>query len=404
MPDDTPLVPAGVLEESPPAAFVKACREHPDHLLYFLLNVGDGDTQLLILPTEQKTSDKPGLRRMIVVDVATTSKLPALIDALHVAGIVPDLDGSGLFPLVVATHPHDDHLGGMPDFLDRFSTQVKDFWEPGYYHPSGAYLETMAALETRRGIDRMQPASGTVRFIGPVKITVLTPGVSLKNRFDTYGVSINDSSISLKLSFPATRVVQIPTPSDKPGDRKYLRLDDPWSLLLGADAQTTAWAQAAVDFPELKQQENSALARELRAARGADHLRAQIVKMPHHASKHGVNIELVERIKPWAVLVSSVGGGGKYNFPHQLALEATREGIQPSTTTAAPHKADHELAIHYTGGMEDAGGGKTRPLGSIAIMIPPRRHSQPQLWRFMDMPQAEIVLDAARRMPYLRKR
>jgi competence protein ComEC len=402
MPDDTLLVPAGVLEASSPEVFVKACNEHPDHLLYFLLNVGDGDTQLLVLPAEEKTSDKPGLRRMIVVDVATTNKLPALIDALHIAGIVPDLDDSGLFPVVVASHPHDDHLGGMPQFLARFGNQVKDFWEPGYYHPSGAYLETMAALEIRREIDRMQPASGTVRFIGPVKITVLTPGVCLKNRFDTYGVDVNDSSISLKLSFPATRVAQIPTPSDKPDDRKYLRLDDPWSLLLGADAQTTAWAQATMDFPELKQ-ENSAIAHELDAARGADHLQAQIVKMPHHASKHGVNIELIERIQPWTVLVSSVGGGGKYNFPHQLALEATREAIQPSTTTTTPHKLDYELGIHYTGGREDAGDGKTRPLGSIAIMIPPRRHSQPQLWRFMDEPEAEIVLDAARHMPYLRK-
>lgn len=190
------------------------------------------------------------------------------------------------------------------------------------------------------------------------------------------------------------------TPSDKPDDRKYLRLNDPWSLLLGADAQTTAWAQATVDFPELKQMENSALARELEAARGSDYLRAQIVKMPHHASKHGVNIELIERIQPWAVLVSSVGGGGKYNFPHRLALEAVREGIQPSTTRGTSHKPDYELGIHYTGGSEDAGEGKTRPLGSIAIMIPPRRQAKLQLWRFMDRPQDNIALETARRMRY----
>lgn len=403
MPDDNLVLPATVLGPSSPGAFIESCREHPEHLLYFVLNVGDGDTQLLVLPEE--TIDNSVLRRMIVIDVATTGKLPALINSLNEAGIVPGLDTAGLFPfpIVVCTHPHDDHLSGMPEFLHKFGKQVKDFWEPGYYHPSGAYVETMVELEKHKEIDRLQPASGTVRYLGPVKITILTPGVGLKNRFDTYGVNVNDSSISLKLSFPATRVAKIPAPGGLPDDRKYLRLNDPWSLLLGADAQTTAWAQATVDFPELKQQD-SALARELGAARGSDYLRAHILKIPHHASKHGVNIELIERVQPWAVLVSSVGGGGKYNFPHQLALEATREAIQPSTTNAAPHKPDYQLGIHYTGGLENTGDGSTQPLGSIAIMIPPKRGSQPELWRFMDRPQAKIVLETARQMPYMNQR
>jgi hypothetical protein len=117
-----------------------------------------------------------------------------------------------------------------------------------------------------------------------------------------------------------------------------------------------------------------------------------------------VNLELVERVQPLAVLVSSVGGGGKYNFPHQLALEAAREGMQPSTTKAGPRKPDHQLGIHYTGGLEDLGDDKAQPLGSIAIIIPPVRGARPQLWRLMDRTQDTIDLKKARRMPYLRKR
>jgi beta-lactamase superfamily II metal-dependent hydrolase len=417
MPDDTTL-PAGILEKSPPGSFIDACHDAPDHLLYFLLNVGDGDTQVIVLPAEHtgrgSGGEQPVLpgersrtaRRMIIIDVATTRKLPALISALADAEIVPDIDNPGLFPVVVATHPHDDHLGGMPEFIRRFGDQVVDFWDPGFYHTSGAYTETMVALEANKRIDRMQPTSGTVRFIGAVKLTILTPGVGLKSRFDTYGVNVNDASISLKMSYPAARIAQMPIRGhEQPGapqDRRYLRLAEPWSLLLGGDAQTTAWAQATLDFPELKQ-EDSLLARELRAARGSDELQAQIVKMPHHASKHGVNLELIERIKPWAVLVSSVGGGGKYNFPHRLAVEAAREGIQPSTTRSARRRPDNELGIHYTGGMEDLGSGKRRPLGSIAIMVPPRRGAKPTMWRFMDATRDDIVLKDARRMPYLRK-
>ena len=46
--------------------------EDPGALVYFLLNVGDGDTQLLLLPPDSND----GVRRLVIVDVATTSKLP----------------------------------------------------------------------------------------------------------------------------------------------------------------------------------------------------------------------------------------------------------------------------------------------------------------------------------------
>ena len=46
--------------------------------------------------------------------------------------------------------------------------------------------------------------------------------------------------------------------------------------------------------------------------------------MSHHASKHGINLELMERVNASMVLVSSTGGGGRYGFPHALAMDAAR--------------------------------------------------------------------------------
>lgn len=397
-------LPADSLEARA-GTFVDACRAASDHLVYFLLNVGDGDTQLLLLPArpaqpagdEDDPNRRAHGRRAIVVDVATTRKLPALLDALADAGIV-DLDEDELFPLVVGTHPHSDHLGGMPQFLRRYGDQVGQFWEPGYYHPSGGFVETMVALEDHPQIRHLQPTSGTTCFIDAVKVTVLTPGIGLRGRFDTYGVAINDASLSIRVEFPATRIAREPDRDGTNENRAYLKLDAPWALLLGGDAQTTAWAQAAVDFPQLHRDHNPALYRSLRAATGQDQLSAHILKVPHHASKRGINLELIERIKPRLTLISSVTGGGRYNFPHPVTVEAIREALEPIGTKAKPHRSpDHDLGIHYTG-AHTTHHGNPQPAGSIAILIPPKRRARLRLWRLGDEPREPIDVNNARRL------
>ncbi len=364
---------------SRPGGFVESCR--PDALVYFLVNVGDGDTQLVLLPER-----KAGGRRGIVVDVATTRKLPRLLEALGAARLLEPLPDDVLFPLVVATHPHADHIGGMPEFLAGYARYVREFWEPGYYHPIGAYVEMMRALEDADGaIQHTQPTSGTTRFVGKVKVQVLSPSIGLRNRFDSYGIDINNSSIALKLEFPASRVQW-----EKDG-RRYVRLHERTRrLVLGADAQTLAWGKVMDDFPALEEH-RSQVAKALRMALGTDPLRGDVFKIPHHGSKHGVNLELVEAIRPAYCLVSSVGGGGEFNFPHLVAVEAVREAREPTTSSARPHRPDWELGIHFTGGRERSG----RDLGTIALVVPPT--GQIQIWRFGDGPRDPVQLENGRR-------
>ena len=289
----------------------------------------------------------------------------------------------------------------MPEFLRLHGDQVGEYWEPGYYHSSGSYVETMVELEDARHIQRTQPTSGMARFIDTVKLTVLAPGIGLRSRFDSYGVGINDASIALKIEFPATRVSQgAERGGGRHGKRTYHRLSTPWSIILGADAQTTSWAQATVDFPQLHRGEDAVLYRELRLAQGTDPLKAQVFKVPHHASKHGVNLELVERMEPTVSLISSTNGGGKYNFPHLLAVEAVREALQPSTTRQPARRRDHDLGIHYTCGALENGG---QALGSMALMVSPRRGSKLELWRFLDERREPVDLARSRKMKRLRR-
>jgi hypothetical protein len=226
-----------------------------------------------------------------------------------------------------------------------------------------------------------------VRYLDTVKITALTPGVGLRTRFDTLGVNINDASIALKVDFPATRIIQ------RGHNRAYRRPASPWRLLLGADAQTTSWAQAVVDFPQLLAA-GALHTTTLEAQMGPDPLEAQIFKVPHHASKHGVNVELVERVRPELCLISSVGGAGRYNFPHHLAVESLREGVE-QTTSGQPRSPDYDLTLLFT---SDVGGIRSKqPLGSIALIIPPRRGAGVSVWRFGDTNRAKVDLTNAPR-------
>ena len=357
-------------------------------LVYFLLNVGDADCQLILLPVELDAQGQP-FRRGIVVDVGVSRKLPSLIGALRSPPSGPPLlrpdAGPGTFPIVVGTHPHDDHIRGMPELFEDFGQEISEYWDPGYYYPGQAYLETMAHLEdASRYVSYTQPTAGMTRYVGAVKIVALSPAIALRNRFDSYGVDPNNASIALKVEFPASRVEQ------RGSDRRYLRIPQTQSLILGADTQTLSWGYVMSDFPELRQ-DDSPVAKELRMALGYDPLSASVFKIPHHGSKHGVNLELVELINPEIGLVSSVNGGGKYQFPHEVSIEAIREGMEPTTSGGRVRSDDWNLQLQYTA-AKDTGGAV---LGSIAIVLSPtgrKRH----IWRFGDRPDQMTNLSQGR--------
>jgi beta-lactamase superfamily II metal-dependent hydrolase len=356
----------------------------PFHLVYFLLNVGDGDSQLVLLP-----EDPTGRRRMIVVDVARQGKTVALINALERAGLIDPAppngkDPDGSLALVVATHPHTDHIGGMAELLSTQLSRLGEFWDSGYFHTSQSYHQMMTAIEANSRLAYAQPTAGYRRWIGSALVTVLSPAVSLRNRFDTYGTEVNDASISLRIEFPAPRVVQR-------GNRREL-VDEPrtMAVILGADAQTLSWSYVLTDFPQLHADANAA-ATAIRAATGADPLAAKVLKVAHHASKHGINLELVERINPALTLVSSTADGSRFHFPHTVAQELLREALDPVAGSGRERaRKDADLGIFYTSDRDDT----DTLLGSMAVVM---ARGVATLWRFGDDADQDVVLATARR-------
>jgi beta-lactamase superfamily II metal-dependent hydrolase len=366
---------------------VAAMRDNPTALFYFLLNIGDGDSQLLVLPQE---TDRPR-RRAMVVDAGTTDKLLGLMTDLGHEELLPRAGGADqVCALVVATHPHDDHIEGLAELVETYGHGgIGDFWEPGYYAPTRAFAELMAAVEDAR-LPHCEPTAGMVRYVGGLKITVLAPSVRLRTAYDTLGVDCNDASIVLKVGFPAVRISTATVANHQ--KRRDLKLGDPWSIILGADAQTRSWSNVTTEFEQLHRGHDAETYRTLRKAAGRDHLAAHILKVSHHASKHGINIELIERMHPRISLISSVGGGGRYGFPHALATQAIAEALFPTTRAGTEPRPDAELGIHYTGGLTDDG----RALGSIALMVPAKVGAKLRMWRFGDGPRDRLDLARAR--------
>ncbi len=367
-------LPADRLVADP--GFVGSIRD--DELVLFLANVGDGDAQLVLLPADPAAH----VRRAVVVDAGALGKLPSLIEDLVAAGLLPSQDGAiapGAIALVVATHPHDDHIAGMAELLGSYGKEVVEFWDPGYFHTTAAYHRMMGEVERLPYLLYAQPTSGFRRWINNVEVTVLSPAISLRNRFDTYGIELNDSSISLRLEFPASRVLQLDNRRNYLGDR------NPQALILGADA----WSYVVSDFPALAPSSSDA-AKALQAAMGADPLTAQVLKVSHHASKHGVNLELIERINPKYTLVSSVGMESRYGFPHTVTQELIREALDPTVTSGRTHKKDWELGIFYTADLDES----NVALGSMALVM---GGGKVALWRFGDREGDRVDLSRGRR-------
>jgi hypothetical protein len=383
-------IPAGFHEDEPQWL----AHLGKEELVYFLLNVGDADAQVLLLPeVDEPGHPQDGRRQAIVVDAALRGKVPSLLTALAEKGLLPKDPsappesvklGADSIALVAASHPHQDHIGALDEVLRTFDGAVTEFWDSGYFHTLPAYHRLMKQVENQTDLVYSQPTSGLRRWIGNVMVTVLAPSVQLRNRYDTYGVDVNDASLTLKLEWPAARVVK-----DETGRR--VASPKTTSLVLGADAQTLSWSYVLADFPYLAASSSEA-AKAIKAATGSDPLAADVFKISHHGSKHGVNLELVERIGPSFTLISSVGTGGSYGFPHSVAQELIREALNPSTVSGKPHPVDYELRIFYTADREE--GTPPQALGSMALV---GGEGTPRLYRFGDTPTQAVELGGARR-------
>src|SRR5437879_1983974 len=141
------------------------------------LNVGQGDAAII---------QEGG--RTAVID-AGPSGIGAYLKSLHVDTI----------DLIVASHPHADHIGGMPELLQ--SHLVRFYLDNGVPYTTGIYRQTLDAVRAN-GAQYLNATNRTIT-LGAAQLHILAPPPN--TTINTAPSAFSSSTRSFARSSPATQ-------------------------------------------------------------------------------------------------------------------------------------------------------------------------------------------------------
>jgi beta-lactamase superfamily II metal-dependent hydrolase len=203
------------------------------------LDVGQGDAALITTPEG----------RQILIDAGPSAdRVAAMLRA----------QGVDTLDLVIASHGHADHIGGMAMVFQAFV--VRAYVDNGIPHTTATYRRTLDAIEREPGLRYLQPTDRAIT-IGPVTVRILS-----SPRPDG---SQNNNSVGVVVEYGQFRALYT-------GDSEVPEL--------------AGWI-AAGRIP-----------------------RVTMVKVAHHGSWNGTTPELVRAASP-AIAVISVSARNSYGHP-----------------------------------------------------------------------------------------
>jgi len=167
--------------------------------------------------------------------------------------------------LLVASHPHADHIAGLDDVLT--ARPVRFYLDNGRPHTTATYERLMATLERLEAVTVLAPTPRTIS-LGPVSIRVLP--------LPSENVEHNDRSVGLVLEFGDFSAFFS-------GDSERYELD---------------WWVARDLVPDVT-----------------------LLKAPHHGSVNGFTRRFLDRAQP-EIVVISVGANNSYGHPRPEAMTA----------------------------------------------------------------------------------
>lgn len=232
---------------------IAASADEP-RLYFHAIDVGQGDSSFFVLPTGET----------MLVDAGTPASAKKLVRYLKSLG-VKKID------ILIATHPHSDHIGGIRAVMDNFA--IGEVWDSGYAHGSNLQIKFYQAIIDGK-IPFGRPKRGFVREAGGAKIEVLGPVTELKGTSS----DANNNSLVLRVSYGGV------------------------SFLMTGDMEEA----------------------ERRTISPLPH--STVLKAAHHGGRSGTDAKLLREVDP-LVIIFSYGENNSYGHPHKEVLQLlTRHG------------------------------------------------------------------------------
>lgn len=207
------------------------------------INVGQGDSTLIQTPEGKN----------ILIDAGIKSSGQKVVSFLKQKDV-------GKLDMIVATHPHADHIGGLIPVLNAF--QVDKFVDSGKAHTSQTYLEMLTIIDNKNIPFEVATKGKVYTFDNGFKMTTI--------HADSSAANLNNASVSFKAEYNKV------------------------SFLLTGDAEKEAEAAMV----------NSGF-----------NLSSTIYKAGHHGSNTSSTQAFINKVKPEATILS-YGKGNSYGHPH----------------------------------------------------------------------------------------
>ena len=169
---------------------------------------------------------------------------------------------------VVATHPHDDHIGGMATVLENF--KIGKMYMPRQEHTISAFVNMLNVIENKNIELHTAKAGVNITTSGIIKIDILAP-------FSDSNSNLNNASAVVRITYGDT------------------------VMLFTGDAEHVI--------------ENQLL------DSGID---ADVLKVGHHGAGSASSRSFIKAVSP-EVAVISVGEGNSYGHPHSDTLAILNE-------------------------------------------------------------------------------